>query len=60
MKDFKESKIGKMVSEFTTRKVVIMVLAMLFSTPAMTVDTYIADPDSYEYGLKLIKMFGPS
>ena len=59
MKDYKESKVGKMLSEYTTRKVIILVLAMLFSTPVMSVDTYFDEPDSYAYGLSLIKMLGP-
>lgn len=46
-RDYKESKVGKMLSEYTTRKVIILVLAMLFSTPAMAVDTYLDEPDSY-------------
>ena len=54
MRDYKESKVGKMLSEYTTRKVIILVLAMLFSTPTMAVDTYLTEPDSYEYGLSLI------
>jgi len=28
---------------------------MLFSTPALSVNTYVAEPTSYEYGLELIK-----
>ena len=54
MRDYKESKVGKMLSEYTTRKVIILVLAMLFSTPAMAVDSYLTEPSSYEYGLSLI------
>jgi hypothetical protein len=60
MRDYRESKVGKMLSEFTTRKVILLVLAMLFSTPAMAVDSYLTEPDSYAYGLSLIKGFGPS
>ena len=60
MRDYKESKVGKLLSEYTTRKVILLVLAMLFSTPAMAVDSYLEEPDSYAYGLSLIKEFGPS
>ena len=60
MRDYKESKVGKLLSEYTTRKVIILVLAMLFSTPAMAVDSYLESPDSYAYGLSLIRKFGPS
>lgn len=55
MRDYKESKVGKMLSEYTTRKVIILVLAMLFSTPLMSVDTYMDEPDSYSYGLSLVR-----
>ena len=51
----KESKVGKKLSDFTTRKVIILVLAMLFSQPLTSVGTYIDDPSSYEYGLSLIQ-----
>jgi len=60
MRDYKESKVGKLLSEYTTRKVILLVLAMLFSTPAMAVDSYLEEPDSYAYGLSLVKQFGPS
>lgn len=60
MRDYKESKVGKLLSEYTTRKVILLVLAMLFSTPLMAVDTYLTEPDSYAYGLSLIQMLGPS
>jgi len=55
MRDYKESKVGRLLSEYTTRKVIILVLAMLFSTPLMTVDTYLDEPLSYEYGMSLIQ-----
>lgn len=51
----KESKVGKKLSDFTTRKVIILVLAMLFSQPLTSVGTYIDDPSSFEYGLSLIQ-----
>jgi len=55
MKEQRESKVGKKLSDFTTRKVIILVLAMLFSQPLTSVGTYVEDPSSYEYGLSLIK-----
>jgi hypothetical protein len=54
-----ESKVGKKLSDQTTRKVVILVLVMLFSQPAFAVSSYIEEPDSYSYGLKLCKALGP-
>lgn len=50
-KDFKESKVGKKLSEFTTRRVIILVLAMLFSTPVLSVDQYLEEPINYNYPL---------
>ena len=49
-----ESKVGKKLSEQTTRKVVILVLVMLFSSPVFTPSYYVTEPDSFDYGLDLI------
>ena len=57
--DKKESKVGKRLSEATTRRVIILVLAMLFSVPLFTVTTYVEEPNSYNYGLSLIRELGP-
>jgi len=54
-----ESKVGKKLSDQTTKKVVILVLVMLFSQPLFAVSTYITEPDSYRYGLSLCKELGP-
>lgn len=54
-----ESKVGKKLSEFTTRKVVILVLVMLFTSPVFSVSTYLEEPDSYNYGLDLLHKIGP-
>lgn len=54
-----ESKVGKKLSDQTTRKVVILVLVMLFSQPAFAVSTYITEPDSYRFGLQLCEALGP-
>lgn len=59
MQDKKESKVGKRLSEATTRRVVILVLAMLFSVPFFTVNTYVIEPNSYDYGLSLVRELGP-
>lgn len=59
MKDQKESVVGKKLLDMTTRRVVILVLAMLFSVPVFTVSTYLAEPTSFSFGLKLIKNLGP-
>ena len=55
-----ESKVGKKLSEITTRKVIILVLAMLFSSVLFKTNTYLDEPDSFEYGLNLIKTLGVS
>lgn len=55
----KESNVGKKLSEITTRKVVILVLVMLFTSPVFTVTTYLEEPDSYNYGLDLLNNVGP-
>jgi hypothetical protein len=58
-KEQKESVVGKKLLDQTTRRVIIMVLAMLFSVPLFSVGTYINEPSSYSYGLSLIKKLGP-
>lgn len=47
MEDKNESKVGKKLSEYTTRRVIVLVLAMLFSVPVFTVSTYLEEPNSY-------------
>ena len=49
-----ESKVGKKLSDLTTRRVIILVLAMLFSVPLFSVESYINIPDSYSFGLTLL------
>jgi hypothetical protein len=55
-----ESKVGKKLSDITTRKVIILVLAMLFSSVAFKSNTYVEEPDSFDYGLSLIQILGVS
>ena len=59
MSEDKESKVGKKLSEFTTRKVVILVLIMLFTSPIFTVSTWLEETNSYNYGLDLLRDIGP-
>lgn len=54
-----ESKVGKKLSDFTTRKVVILVLVMLFTSPVFSVNSYMEEPNSYNYGLDLLSVIGP-
>ena len=37
---------------------VILVLALLFSSPVFTVTNYVVEPSSYDYGLDLIRLLG--
>lgn len=49
-----ESKVGKKLSDLTTWRVIILVLAMMFSVPLFDLQTYIDNISSYEFGLSLI------
>lgn len=59
LKDQKESVVGKKLLDQTTRRVIVLVLAMLFSVPVFSVSTYLSEPNSFSYGLTLIKELGP-
>lgn len=50
-----ESKVGKKLSDLTTKRTIILVLAMLFSVPVFSKSTYVRDPDPYTIGLDLMK-----
>jgi hypothetical protein len=52
-----ESKVGKMLSDLTTRRVIILVLTMMFSVPLFTLNTYEEANTSYIFGLQLIYKF---
>jgi len=49
-----ESRVGKKLSDITTRKVIVLVLIMLFSSVIFKTNTYLEEPDSYDYGLSLV------
>jgi len=51
----KESNVGKKLTDFTLRKVIFIVLLMLFTNPLFTIQSYITDPDSLNFGLDIIK-----
>ena len=44
LEDHKESIVGKKLSDTTTRKVIVLVLLMLFGTPAFNVDQWLEYP----------------
>ena len=46
-----ESKVGKKLSDLTTKRLIIVVLAMLFSVPIFDPATYQETPSADEYGL---------
>jgi len=53
-----ESKVGKKLSDLTTRRVIILVLVMMFSVPMFSMETFIeGNRKSFEYGLKVIYLF---
>ncbi len=54
-----ESKVGKKLSDLTTRRVILLVLAMLFSVPVFTVSTYVSDYNGYKVGLQLMSEYVP-
>ena len=51
----KESKVGQKLSDLTTKKMIIIILAMLFSVPLFDVSSYINPPNNYEYGLFVLE-----
>jgi hypothetical protein len=58
--DFKvpeESKVGKKLSELTTKRVIILVLGMMFGLPLFTVNLYEDENTSFEFGLELMNKF---
>lgn len=57
MKIPEESKVGKKLSDLTTKRLIIVVLAMLFSIPIFDTTTYIETPDCNIFGLNLIANF---
>lgn len=59
IKGDKESKVGKKLSDHITKKVVILVLSIIFASPIFTVVNYVEVPNSYNYGLDLLLLLGP-
>ena len=49
-----DSKVGKKLSDLTTRRVIMLVLAMMFSVPAFTISTYKEENISFTFGLELL------
>ena len=58
-KEKEQSKVGKQLSELTTRRVIMLVLGVLFGVPFFLNTLYTDDNTSYEYGLEVMdKMIG--
>lgn len=55
----KESHVGRQLSDLTTRRVIVIVLIMMFSVPILSLDTYKEDPNSFKWGLQLIASYVP-
>jgi class 3 adenylate cyclase len=54
-----QSKVGKQLSELTTRRVIMLVLGVLFGVPFFLNTLYTDNNTSYEYGLEVMdKMIG--
>ena len=60
MNDHKESHLGKELGQTITVKVIMLVLAMIFVTPAFTVFYYVDAPNYFDYGLYNIAELGGS
>ena len=50
-----ESKIGRTLSERTTKTVVMLVLGMLFTMPFLQLETYVTTDTSFAMGLRLLQ-----
>ncbi len=54
-----ESKVGKKLSDLTTRRVIILVLIMMFSVPLFTLSTYtnVDSNTGFQFGLEMIALY---
>lgn len=52
--DKKESYVGKKLNDFTTKKIIILVLFLIFSFPLFSLKTYIDEPEGFYSGLELL------
>ena len=52
-----ESKVGKKLSELTSKRVVVLVLGMMFCLPLFTNSLYVDDNTSYLFGLVVVDGF---
>lgn len=52
--DKKESYVGKKLNDSTTKKIIILVLFLIFSFPIFSLKTYIDEPEGFNSGLELL------
>ena len=50
----KETKVGAKLSDLTTRRVIVLVMSIMFSIPLFDVGTYIDSTTSFDVGLGYI------
>jgi hypothetical protein len=49
--------VGKRLNESTQRRVIMMVLAMLFSVPILSISTYYQETDSFDFSMRYLDNF---
>ena len=54
-----QSNVGKKLSDLTMKRVIVVVLTMLFTLPFLTSSTYIAEEESFLFGLEMINDYSP-
>ena len=54
---FKETKVGAMLSDLTSRRIIILVMSIIFSIPIFAIETYHDDVVSYDIGLSYTYIF---
>lgn len=57
IKKQEESKVGKKLSDLTTKRVIVLVLTMMFSVPIFMLTTYWEENNSFEFGLTLMNLY---
>ena len=56
---FEETKVGKKLSDLTTKRVIILILSIMISIPIFSTDTYFPEYSSYQSGVQnLLFLFG--
>ena len=53
----KETRVGKRLNDSTQRRVIMMVLAMLFSVPILSISTYYQETDSFDFSMRYLDNF---